>query len=187
MGRTTRHFNNALWEKGDAPKKLREKIGPDVAISWTLYDALTGKPYVKMVNRKTYTNWMKRLKPNSQDLTTLKHWPIDDAEWLFSKEILESSLYQNIRDLVERELPLFSWYSKEIEMNDNPVNIWKVNWVFGGIYLNYTTKEGKKVIINVDVDKEKESFILAYKNWNKIEVNEKILDSIKKDLWFDKY
>lgn len=23
MGRTTRHFNNALWEKGDAPKKLR--------------------------------------------------------------------------------------------------------------------------------------------------------------------
>ncbi len=87
MGRTTRHFNNALWEKGDAPKKLRAVLKEKNEKYSTLKDAvwwMIAENFNMSVwdnSRNKYTDLLQQLSDKEAKIfADTGHWPNDIIE-----------------------------------------------------------------------------------------------------------
>ena len=91
MGRTTRHFNNALWEKGDAPKKLRAvlKEKTEKYSTWTSFsNPSVACMIAENLNMSEWDNSRNKYADLSQQLSDKEakifaatgHWP-NDVIW----------------------------------------------------------------------------------------------------------
>ena len=137
MGRTTRHFNNALWEKGDAPKKLRAvlKEKTEKYETWTSFS----KPSVAWMIAE---NFNMDSKPS---IIYPASWEDHNARWAINqKQDLDSviALHNSSLHIVDKDteaaninivLNTFDWvfdvnnpdFEKKATWNNSPdQNIW---------------------------------------------------------------